>query len=402
MNTPNVLVVEDEAIVAVDIDECLQTLGYRVCGTAASADEAFDLAGKHKPDLVLMDIILRGEEDGIQAAERIKSVHDVPVVFLTAHADKATLDRAKITEPYGYVLKPFNERELRTVVEIALYKHGRDAERKQHEQASEGAGALPDFLEMIEKENRPVDHDQTGVMAVLRKVELFKQIGEDFIKAASSVCQFGLYAAGDFLALEGDDNDRGLVVVYGRVSLVKTSASGKDLIVELLPPLDPFGMLTTLEKQPYPFSVKAQIDSRVIWVPRVVLNYILDNYPDLSREFFNRILKRLRKAHDLSRALAHDLVEVRIASALLALVPNFCSTDEDKETFGVRMTRQELAELTGTTYETVSRVVTRLEREGLLDLSESGKVRIFDMQGLQAITSSMEATGANKHSRSSH
>ena len=119
----SVLVVEDERLIARDIQNSLEKLGYRVPATAATGEDAVKLAGEKSPDLVLMDITLKGNMDGVDAAAAIHSKFDIPVIFLTAHADKATVERAKISEPYGYLLKPFEERELQICIEIAVYKH---------------------------------------------------------------------------------------------------------------------------------------------------------------------------------------------------------------------------------------------------------------------------------------
>ncbi len=123
-----VLVVEDELIIAADITTRLTRLGYAVVGQADQAADAVRLTGELRPDLILMDIRLQGNVDGVTAAEEIRRRFRLPVVYLTAHADEATLQRAKVTEPFGYVLKPFEERELRTVIEMARYKHA--AERR--------------------------------------------------------------------------------------------------------------------------------------------------------------------------------------------------------------------------------------------------------------------------------
>lgn len=118
-----VLVVEDEKLVAKDIAKILNKLGYIVLATVPSGEEAITKVAENKPDLVLMDIMLKGEMDGIEAADHIKNQFDIPVIFLTAYADENTLRRAKITEPFGYILKPFDERELHTTIEIALRRH---------------------------------------------------------------------------------------------------------------------------------------------------------------------------------------------------------------------------------------------------------------------------------------
>jgi PAS domain S-box-containing protein len=118
-----ILIVEDENIVAVDIQDRLEHLGYKVIGHAVSGEDAIRLAHEAKPDIVLMDIMLKGKMDGIEAAESIRRDPDIPVVFLTAYADQKTLQRAKITEPYGYILKPFEEREIHSTIEMAIYRH---------------------------------------------------------------------------------------------------------------------------------------------------------------------------------------------------------------------------------------------------------------------------------------
>jgi diguanylate cyclase (GGDEF)-like protein/PAS domain S-box-containing protein len=123
MAQSRIMVVEDETIIAMDIEHTLQRLDYTVTAVAGTGEEAIAQAAATEPQLVLMDIKLRGEMDGVTAAERIRSTLRIPVIYLTAYADDLTLQRAKITEPYGYILKPFDDRELHVTIEMALYKH---------------------------------------------------------------------------------------------------------------------------------------------------------------------------------------------------------------------------------------------------------------------------------------
>jgi PAS domain S-box-containing protein len=123
MRKRTVMVVEDEMIVAEDLTHWLTTLGYAVGPRAATGKEAVQRCEATSPDLVLMDIRLPGGMDGIQAAEIIRRRFDIPVVYITASSDDATLSRAKVTEPFGYILKPFDERSLYSTIEMALYKH---------------------------------------------------------------------------------------------------------------------------------------------------------------------------------------------------------------------------------------------------------------------------------------
>jgi PAS domain S-box-containing protein len=139
MSSAKILVVEDERITAEDIKDSLENLGYKVPTVVYSGEEAVKKTGELHPDLVLMDIQLEGEMDGIEAAEEIKKHFDIPVIYLTAYSDDDTLERAKRTEPSGYILKepsglihkPFEESELHSIIEITLYRHKME---KTHDQ----------------------------------------------------------------------------------------------------------------------------------------------------------------------------------------------------------------------------------------------------------------------------
>jgi len=123
MSDAKLLVVEDESIVAMEIQNRLETLGYTVTAMATSGEEAIKKAEEVRPDILLMDIGLKGDMDGVEAAEQIRNRFDIPVIYLTAYTDEKTLKRAKVTEPFGYIPKPFEDREFHATIEIALYKH---------------------------------------------------------------------------------------------------------------------------------------------------------------------------------------------------------------------------------------------------------------------------------------
>ena len=128
MAQTNVLVVEDESIVSKDIQHSLKKLGYHVVGAASTGEQAVALAKEHVPDIILMDIMLKGEMSGIDAAEAIRKEANIPVIFLTAYADESTLAKAKVTQPYGYIIKPFKEIDIHMSIEMALYKHKKETE----------------------------------------------------------------------------------------------------------------------------------------------------------------------------------------------------------------------------------------------------------------------------------
>ncbi len=115
-----VLIVEDEAIVSMDLRYKLEALGYSVPTEVRSGEEAVEAASRLHPDVVLMDIGLSGEMDGIDAAAQIRGQCDIPVVYVTAYIDDATLERAESTEPVGYIIKPFDDAKLRAIVEMAI------------------------------------------------------------------------------------------------------------------------------------------------------------------------------------------------------------------------------------------------------------------------------------------
>ena len=129
-----IMEVEDECIVAEDTVRCLKALGYEVPIVAATGSDALAKAEKLRPDIVLMDIILKGEPDGIETAGLLQSRFGIPIIYVTAHANEKTLERAKITKPHGYILKPFGEREIQSVIETALYKYEMEKKYKETEQ----------------------------------------------------------------------------------------------------------------------------------------------------------------------------------------------------------------------------------------------------------------------------
>jgi diguanylate cyclase (GGDEF)-like protein/PAS domain S-box-containing protein len=134
MSAKKIMIVEDEGIIAMDIRSQLEGFGYDVVATAFSGGQAITLATQHRPELVMMDIVLKGSMDGISAAKTISRSLHIPVIFLTAYSDPATLQRAKVTGAYGYLIKPFRPDELHASIEVALYKHRLERKLKESEQ----------------------------------------------------------------------------------------------------------------------------------------------------------------------------------------------------------------------------------------------------------------------------
>ncbi|MDI6698523.1 MAG: diguanylate cyclase [Candidatus Saccharicenans sp.] len=131
MKGKKILLVEDELLIARHIEQMVKNLGYQVEEVVESGERAIQLAGEKSPDLVLMDIRLKGQLDGIEAAARIWKQHSIPIVYLTAYADEDTLIKATLAEPFGYLIKPFDEKELLVAIELAFYKHQVETENKE-------------------------------------------------------------------------------------------------------------------------------------------------------------------------------------------------------------------------------------------------------------------------------
>jgi PAS domain S-box-containing protein len=152
------MIVEDENIVAKDIQYRLESLGYRVTATLPEGRPAIEKAAQDRPDLILMDIKLKGKLDGIQAASKIRETMDIPVIYLTAYADSKTIQRAKITAPFGYIVKPVDDSELKSTIELALYKHAIESRlknsEKRHRMIFENAN---DIIVYIDKKGKIIN-----------------------------------------------------------------------------------------------------------------------------------------------------------------------------------------------------------------------------------------------------
>ncbi|WP_322110968.1 diguanylate cyclase domain-containing protein [Steroidobacter gossypii] len=147
----SILIVEDEGIVAQDLMEALTRLGYRISGVASEGTQAVAMATQLRPELVVMDVSLRGDIDGIQAARMMQEQSQVPIIFLTGHRDSETLQRAVLTGPLGYLIKPFQEDELRCAIEVAIHKHRAELAVREREEALRRNAELLQNLSLIDE-----------------------------------------------------------------------------------------------------------------------------------------------------------------------------------------------------------------------------------------------------------
>ena len=186
MSPEKILIVEDESIVAMEIENRLLQLGYVLAGRVDRGEDVLAAVASARPDLVLMDIMLSGNMDGIEAAESVHARFDIPVVYLTAYADDATLDRAKRTSPYGYIIKPFQETDLKTTIEIALYKHAMEKKLRQSEQRLRTLSeATFEGICITDGEVIVDANDQLGTMLGYEREELIGRSAMDIVAPGS-------------------------------------------------------------------------------------------------------------------------------------------------------------------------------------------------------------------------
>lgn len=159
MPEKQVLVVENELIVAKDIQDSLNQIGYIASDIASTGEQALEIAEKTRPDLILMNIKLDGGMDGIETAQKVQGELDIPVIFLIAYADENTLQRAKKTQLYGYLIKPFEQRELYSILEMAYYKHKMEKQLKESEEKFKRIfEAIPDLFFLVSSNGTILDH----------------------------------------------------------------------------------------------------------------------------------------------------------------------------------------------------------------------------------------------------
>ncbi len=221
----SILLVEDEGIVAHDLAETLTRLGYRVSGIASEGVQAVRMAQELQPELVVMDVSLRGEIDGIQAARLIQERATVPVIFLTGHSDPVTLQRAVTTGPLGYIVKPFQEVELRCAIEVAMHKHRADVALKEREEALRKNAELLENLSLVDE------------LTQLKNRRGFFELAEQALKVARrehhALALFfmdlnGLKQINDTLGhLEGDQ------ALRDAASIIKETFRGSDIVGRL-------------------------------------------------------------------------------------------------------------------------------------------------------------------------
>ena len=377
-----ILLVEDDALIGADLKRTLSSFGYAVIGPISSGEEVVEQIVSLNPNFVLMDIQLKGKLDGIQTVEAIQKKVALPVVFLTGLTDEASFQRAKLVNPYGYLIKPFDEWELRATIELTLQRFSMRSGETPDDDTSDSDGRSSPLV----FSGTAVDFadEKTSIVAHLKQIPLFQELEDQRLEGLAANCSIRQFEAGEFISLEGADSKGGFIPLSGRIAITKTADSGKELIVSLLAPGDVLGLQFALSSFATALSAKTQVAARVIWIAAPKWESFREQNPKLDCRLCSMVSGQLIAAYTLASGLAHASVERRIVSAILALLPHFGKTSGQVPNTGrIYITRKELAELTGTTPETAYRVTKNLEREHFLDLTRPGILKISDINSLR-------------------
>jgi len=222
----------------------------------------------------------------------------------------------------------------------------------------------------------------------LKTLSIFSKLPDRDLEELAYFCHFGTVEMGEYLFMEGEkESCNSFIVVTGRVAMLKSSANGKELILQLLESADLFSLLLMLagEEQTVQLSARAMSTTKVLWVPTANFRNLLCRQSALFSELVAHLLSFLQSSYRLCLGLAHDHVDVRIAAALSSLAPKVGKLDRDDPEYSVKLTRQQLADLTGTTSETAIRVTRAMQRQGLLDIQRPGVIRIPSLKQLEEV-----------------
>lgn len=382
-----ILIVEDGPVRSLNISARLKTMGYDVISVSDSSDASLTKAAESDPELVIMDFLHEVETAGSNSEARIKKALNIPLLYVLAKPGEDIQGTHEThLPPSGYLVKKFDDLELRNTIKLAVDKYNSPSAITAQERrlkAQELLDAAKSFNISQDAKANPLTAD---AVKFLKLIPEFKRLPETSLEQLSERSQFVRVCAGDHIIFEGDQNEASFIVASGRFAMIKRTLSGKELVVELLGPGDSFGLLFAVDEQPAHLSARAQVESEILWIQTAPLIAVLENHPELYKEFADRLALCLHSSHKLSLALAHSSVKVRIAALLVNLVAKFSRIRQAASSpIVIDITRQQIADLTGTTPETATRVTRDMHRGGLINVGSPGVLRIIDLNALKKI-----------------
>jgi CRP/FNR family transcriptional regulator, nitrogen oxide reductase regulator len=223
-----------------------------------------------------------------------------------------------------------------------------------------------------------------GIVDVLKASPVFAGVPVKELAALAQVARDDTYRAREYVFMEGDPAEWFCLVRSGRIKILRASRGGKEVVLELLGPGEPFGGVAVIERRPYPASAQATEPSVVLKIPREPIVALTERHSGVIREMALMIGRRLRSAHDSVRSLAADPVEARLAAVLLRLAEHDGTRGRDGITLPFTLTRQSLGDMTGTTVESTIRVMSRWQKAGLVR-DEGGHLVLTDPDALREI-----------------
>ena len=280
------------------------------------------------------------------------------------------MNRAKLVEPHGYLVKPFDDAQLYAALEMILYRCQSSLGKSEINQIPSVA-TLPTQAATFDKEE------------FLRSHEFFSTVDKYELGRFAELCTVVNLKPGDLLSQSEEDGGIPAFLVHsGRIAMVEPSEEGKELIIEFVPPGDLFGLIAAVERRTPPLLGRSARESRLLIVPKKSFVLMLEAHPQLALRFTEYVSARFRTLQSLARAIAYDDVFTRVSLTLGALLPRFGRTDGNRKSFILDFSRQELASLTGTTVETVVRVLKSMERAHVVKLGQRNRIEICDVDAL--------------------
>jgi len=394
MDKGRILIVEDETLIAMELKDRLEQNHYTVCGMVARGEEAIEQVEQFKPDLALMDIHLAGKLNGIETAKQLQLKKAIPVIYLTAYSDPRLVEQAAKTEPYGYLVKPFEERELRAMIEVAIYKHMMEKRERDKERDKEPFQALDEGrLHDVALDKRPMRPDADSGEQTLTICHSEQPqcggCGQAAVCMFSSIASSGIttpYQAGTEIIQKFMPNTGVHVVCAGAVALSEAGVPHNSLMLDVVLPGGILGIVEcSLDLRRYHFSARALIDSVVTFFPQSDVRRLCADYAGEMKVLaaVSQAFRRLERRYVLlGAAEASD----RLIATLLWLSGMDKTSSDQQATIPFELTSTTLSSLIGARSETVTRLMNQFRAEDLISYSD-GRIVITDRENLKARSS---------------
>jgi CheY-like chemotaxis protein/CRP-like cAMP-binding protein len=371
----NILVVEDEQLIALDIQRCLEKNGHRVVASVRNGIDAIRAIAEFTPDVAILDILLEGDLDGIDTAILLHEHWDTPVIFVTAHGDEETVKRAQAAQPSTFLVKPFKDQDLLAAVTTATYRneHRSKVNRIPSGQFNRPPSLTSDKSHLLGNELRKI--------GFFTSVPIFKGLAHEDIELLARGSEVVTYAAGITLP-SYVDGERPFIVANGRLGLTACLSKDRQIILAIIPPLDSLGLFNAVAEKDRETRIRVLRHSTLVMLPKTQFITVLDHDRNFSRRLSQDIIFRLNEAYRRIRFFLSEDTEERIYTLLRSLLSLFPSATASNGNLILDVTRKEIAELAGVSLEAAVQALKNLEKEQLISLSNRRFIEICNPQRL--------------------